>query len=248
MTAAFQGNVAIVTGGGTGIGRAVSITLADRGASVAVIYSRSEREAQDTVETIRQRGGTAIALRADVANESEVHDMADAVVGHFGGINYLVNNAAITRQMQFDDLDAISSDIWESLFAVNVKGTFQCSRAVAPHLRKRPGSAIVNIGSIAGETGYGSSLPYAVSKSAVHGLTRALARALAPAIRVNGVAPGAVATRWWEGNEEKMRALSGNLPLGRISTPEDIAETVLMLLQAQSMTGQIIRADNGQTL
>jgi 3-oxoacyl-[acyl-carrier protein] reductase len=222
--------------------------LAQHGASVAVVYSRSEREALETIEVIGNNGGAAIALKADVANVSQVQAMVDAVIENFGAIDYLVNNAAITKQMRFDDLDAISGDIWDKLIAVNVKGTFQCSRAAAPHLRKRPGSAIVNIGSIAGETGYGSSLPYAVSKSAVHGLTRSLARALAPSIRVNCIAPGAVATRWWEGNEEKMRSLSGNLPLQRISTAEDIAETVLMLLKAESMTGQIIKAENGQTL
>ena len=248
MTGEFHGKAAIVTGGGTGIGRAVSILLGQHGASIAVVYSRSEQEALETVAIIRKNGGEAIAMKADVTNESEVQAMVDAVIEHFGGIDYLVNNAGITRQMQFDDLDAISNDIWDTLIAVNVKGTFQCSRTAAPHLKKRPGSAIVNIGSIAGETGYGSSLPYAVSKSAVHGLTKSLARALAPAVRVNCVAPGAVATRWWDGNEEKMRSLAGNLPLQRISTPEDIAGTVLMLLKAKSMAGQIIKAENGQTL
>jgi 3-oxoacyl-[acyl-carrier protein] reductase len=197
---------------------------------------------------LSKTGGQAIALQADVADDTAVQAMTAAVVKAFNGIDYLINNAGITRQLRFDDLDAISDDAWDTLIAVNVKGTFHCCRAAAPYLRKNPGSAIVNIGSIAGETGYGSSLPYAVSKSAVHGLTRSLARALAPAIRVNCVAPGAVATRWWKGNEEKMRMLSGNLPLQRMSTPEDIAKTALMLLEAESMTGQIIKVDNGQTL
>ena len=160
----------------------------------------------------------------------------------------LVNNAGITCQLPFNDLDAINDDIWDELFAVNVKGTFHCCQAAVPFLKQRPDSAIVNIGSIAGETGYGSSLPYAVSKSAVHGMTRSLARALAPKVRVNGIAPGAVATRWWKGNEEKMHKMSGHLPLQRISTPEDIAVLVLMLLTAESVTGQILRAENGQTL
>ncbi|TDG09934.1 SDR family oxidoreductase [Paraburkholderia guartelaensis] len=248
MSDEFRGKTAIVTGGGTGIGRAISVALAKRGAAVAVIYSQSEQEALETRESITGSGGRAIALKADVADDSAVQVMTRAVADAFDGIDYLINNAGITRQLRFDDLDAISDDIWDSLVAVNVKGTFHCCRSAAPYLRKRPGSAIVNIGSIAGETGYGSSLPYAVSKSAVHGLTKALARALAPAIRVNCVAPGAVATRWWAGNEEKMRMLAGSLALQRVSTPEDIAETALMLLKAESMTGQVIKVENGQTL
>jgi 3-oxoacyl-[acyl-carrier protein] reductase len=248
MSDEFRGKTAIVTGGGTGIGRAISVALAKRGAAVAVIYSQSEEEALETTESITGSGGRAIALKADVADDSAVQVMTRAVADAFDGIDYLINNAGITRQLRFDDLDAISDDIWNTLIAVNVKGTFHCCRSAAPYLRKRPGSAIVNIGSIAGETGYGSSLPYAVSKSAVHGLTKALARALAPAIRVNCVAPGAVATRWWAGNEEKMRMLAGSLALQRVSTPEDIAETALMLLKAESMTGQVIKVENGQTL
>ncbi len=215
---------------------------------MAIISSQSEHEALATRESISGSGGRAIALKADVAEESDVQAMTLAVADAFDGIDYLINNAGTTRQLRFEDMDAISSDIWDALIAVNVKGTFHCCRAAAPYLRRRPGSAIVNIGSIAGETGCGSSLPYAVSKSAVHGLTRSLARALAPAIRVNCVTPGAVATRWWAGNEEKMRMLAGSLALQRVSTPQDIAETALMLLKAESMTGQIIKVENGQTL
>lgn len=248
MNTEFPGKVAIVTGGGTGIGRAVCLMLARRGASVAALYSRSEAEAMATVREINESGGKAIAVKADVASDSQVRAAVDSVIEAFGRLDYVVNNAAITKQMRFDDLDAIADETWDALFAVNVKGAFHCSRAAAPHLYKRPGSAIVNIGSIAGETGYGSSLPYAVSKAAMHGLTRSLARALAPSIRVNCIAPGAVATRWWQGNEEKMHALSGDLPLQRISTPEDIAALALTLLTAPSMTGQVIRAENGQTL
>lgn len=248
MSDEFRGKTAIVTGGGTGIGRAISIALAKKGAAVAVVYSQSEHDALETKETITRDGGRAIALKADVADESAVQAMTRAVVDAFGGIDYLVNNAGITRQLRFDDLDAISDDAWDAVISVNVKGTFHCCRAAVPHLKKSRGSAIVNIGSISGETGFGSSIPYAVSKSAVHGLTRSLARALAPEIRVNCVAPGAVATRWWAGNEEKMRLMAGNIALQRVSTPEDIAEVALMLLKAESMTGQIVRVENGQTL
>lgn len=243
-----QKAVAVITGGGTGIGRATSKKLAAAGCAVAIIYSRSNTDANDTVSAIRATGGEAIAIRTDVADDAKVRDMMAEVVEAFGNITYLVNNAGITRQLPFADLEAIADDTWDDLFAVNVKGAFNCSRAAAPYLRAIAGSAIVNVGSIAGETGYGSSLPYAVSKAALHGMTKSLARALAPEIRVNCIAPGAVETRWWAGNEAKMRQLSGNLPLQRISTPEDIAESIWLLLRSRSMTGQIVKAENGQTL
>ena len=240
--------VAIVTGGGTGIGRATSLLLAARGARVAVVFSNSEADARETVATIEAAGGRAIPVKADIASASSIDAMVEAVVAQYGRIDYLVNNAAITRQLVFDDLDAITDDIWDSLLAVNVKGTFNCCKAAAPHLAKNADSAIVIVGSIAGTTGYGSSLPYAVTKAAVHGMTKSLARALAPKIRVNCVAPGAVDTRWWKGNEEKMRVIAGNLPLKRISTAEDVAQVIELLLTAVSMTGQIVLAENGQTL
>jgi len=244
----MAGKTAIVTGGGTGIGRACSKLLAARGANVVVVYARSAADAGSTVEEIHADGGRALAVKADVASPLEVAAMVDAAVRRFGGIDYLVNNAGSTRQLAFADLDAIDDAAWDALYATNVKGAFHCARAAAPFLRQSSGSAIVNVGSIAGETGYGSSLPYAVSKAAMHGLTRSLARALAPDIRVNCLAPGAVGTRWWKGHEAKMLALAGQVALNRVSTPEDIAETILMLLTATSMTGQVVKADNGQTL
>lgn len=240
--------VAVVTGGGTGIGRATSETLAAQGCAVAIVYSRSEVEAMDTVNALHAKGQDAIAIRADVVDPAQVERLMAEVVARLGGIDYLVNNAGATRQLPFADLDAVTDEIWDELFAINVKGAFHCSRAAAPYLRQGRGSAIVNVGSIAGETGYGSSLPYAVSKAALHGMTRSLARALAPQIRVNAIAPGAVATRWWAGHEAKMHQLSGHLPLQRISTPEDIAESIWLLLTARSITGQIVKAENGQTL
>ncbi|WP_223066992.1 SDR family NAD(P)-dependent oxidoreductase [Paenibacillus caui] len=244
----FHQKVAVVTGGGTGVGRAVSLKLAGEGAHVVVNYSRSEREAAETVREIAQRGGSAVMIRANVAAEQEVENMFAEVERTYGTIHYLVNNASITEQIRMDDLEAVTDEIWDKLLAVNVKGMFYCAKAAAPFMKKNREGAILNVGSIAGVTGLGSSLPYAVSKAAVHGLTKSLAHALAPEIRVNSIAPGAISTRWWEGNEEKMRRLSGALPLGRISTPEDIAELICALLQQESLTGQVIIADNGQTL
>ncbi|WP_426455122.1 SDR family NAD(P)-dependent oxidoreductase [Paenibacillus sp. S-38] len=244
----FRGKAALVTGGGTGIGRAVSLALAERGAAVAVNYSRSQAEAEETVREITARGGRAVAIRADVSVDAEVREMAAAAAEELGGLDFLVNNASITRHIPLDDLEAAEEGVWDELFAVNVKGMFYCARAAAPFLKRSGRGAIVNLGSIAGSTGLGSSLPYAVSKSAVHGLTRSLARALAPEIRVSCVAPGAVETRWWAGREERMRQLAGNLPLQRITTPEEVAELVVTLLGLESMTGRIVTIDGGQTM
>jgi 3-oxoacyl-[acyl-carrier protein] reductase len=228
------------------VGRAVSLSLAEQNAHVAIVYSRSR--AETTAQEITQSGGRAICLQADIRDERSVRSMVQSVAEKFEGIDFLVNCAGITRQLPFDDLEAITDQIWDELIDTNLKGSFYCCRAATPFLNASQCGAIVNVGSIAGETGYGSSPPYAVSKAALHGLTRSLARALAPRIRVNCIAPGAVDTRWGEGHRDKMLALPGHLPLQRVSTPEDIASVVLALLQAKSMTGQIIRAENGQTL
>jgi len=244
----LNNKVALVTGGGTGIGRAVSLELARRGALVAVNYSRSEAEANETVNTIMNQGGQAIAVQADVSKDQEVRSMVHSIIQHFGTLDLLVNNASITKHIALGDLEKATEEVWDELYDVNVKGMFFCARAVAPYMNLSGSGTIVNLGSIAGQTGLGSSLPYAVSKAAVHGLTKSLAHALAPTIRVNCVAPGAVATRWWSGREEQMHKLAPNLLLQRLSSTEDIAQFVCATLEQEAMTGQIITVDSGQTL
>ncbi|MGE7611170.1 SDR family NAD(P)-dependent oxidoreductase [Paenibacillus sp. NPDC101420] len=244
----LNNKVALVTGGGTGIGRAVSLELARRGALVAVNYSRSEAEGNETVNTIMNQGGQAIAVQADVSKDQEVRSMVHSIIQHFGTLDLLVNNASITKHIALGDLEKATEEVWDELYDVNVKGMFFCARAVAPYMNLSGSGTIVNLGSIAGQTGLGSSLPYAVSKAAVHGLTKSLAHALAPTIRVNCVAPGAVATRWWSGREEQMHKLAPNLLLQRLSSTEDIAQFVCATLEQEAMTGQIITVDSGQTL
>ncbi|WP_018883992.1 SDR family NAD(P)-dependent oxidoreductase [Paenibacillus massiliensis] len=244
----LQNKVALVTGGGTGIGRATSLELASRGSAVVVNYSRSEVEAMETVRSILHAGGKAMAIQADVTKDEEVRAMVENVVQQFGSIDLLVNNASITSHIPMEDLESATEEVWDSLFAVNVKGMFFCARAVATHMKRSKQGAIINLGSIAGQTGLGSSLPYAVSKAAVHGLTKSLAKALAPDIRVNCIVPGAVATRWWAGKEEQMRRLAPRLLLQRISEPEDIAAMICAALEQEAMTGQMITVDSGQTL
>ncbi|MBY8911324.1 SDR family NAD(P)-dependent oxidoreductase [Bacillus sp. YC2] len=244
----LQHKTALVTGGGTGIGRAACLALAKRGAAVAVNYLRSKAEAEETAELITKAGGRAITIQADVSIDKEARSLVSEAAKEFGSLDLLVNNASITKHIPLGDLESAHDDVWDKLFAVNVKGMFHCARAAAPYMKKNKTGAIVNVGSIAGTTGAGSSLPYAVSKAAVHGLTKSLAHALAPEIRVCCVAPGAVATRGWAGREETMHRLAGHLPLERISAPEDIAELICSVLEQEAMTGQIITADCGQTL
>ncbi|KZE74871.1 3-ketoacyl-ACP reductase [Paenibacillus elgii] len=244
----LRNKVALVTGGGTGIGRAACLALAERGAAVIVNYSRSAADAEATVQSIKDKGGQAVAIQADISQDREVLHMVDQAVRQFGTVDLLVNNAGITRHIPMDDLEAATEEVWDELYGVNVKGMFFCARAVAPFMKSSKQGAIVNVGSIAGITGLGSSLPYAVSKAAVHGLTKSLARALAPYIRVSCIVPGAVATRWWDGKEEQMKRLAPQLLLQRISTPEDIARMICAALEQEAMTGQIITVDSGQTL
>lgn len=244
----FKNKVFIITGGGTGIGKATALKLADRGAKLVINYSNSETEAKKVVEEIIEKGGTAFAFKANVASEHEVNNMIDQTITQFGRLDGLVNNASITAQIPMNDLESATDDVWDSLYDVNVKGMFHCVKAAVPHMKKQKAGAIVNVGSIAGTTGIGSSIPYAATKAAIHTMTKSLAIALAPHIRVNCISPGAVDTRWWSGNEDKMYQLAGNLPLQRISSPEDIADAILFQLKQESLTGQVFTIDNGQTL
>ncbi|MEH7198211.1 SDR family NAD(P)-dependent oxidoreductase [Priestia megaterium] len=244
----FKNKVFIITGGGTGIGKTTALKLADMGAKLVINYSSSETEAKKVVEEIAEKGGIAFAFKANVANEQEVNAMIYQTIAQFGRLDGLVNNASITAQIPMNDLESVTDDVWDSLYDVNVKGMFHCVKAAVPHMKKQKAGAIVNVGSVAGTTGIGSSIPYAATKAAIHTMTKSLAIALAPHIRVNCISPGAVDTKWWSGNEDKMYQLAGNLPLQRISSPEDIADAILFQLKQESITGQVFTIDNGQTL
>lgn len=244
----FKNKIFIITGGGTGVGKATALKLGDKGAKLVINYSNSETEAKKVVKEITEKGGIAFAFKANVANEHEVNEMIHQTIAQFGRLDGLVNNASITAQIPMHDLESATDDVWDSLYDVNVKGMFHCVKAAVPHIKKQKSGAIVNVGSVAGKTGIGSSIPYAATKAAIHTMTKSLAIALAPHIRVNCISPGAVDTRWWSGNEDKMYQLAGNLPLQRISSPEDIADAILFQLKQESVTGQVFTIDNGQTL
>jgi 3-oxoacyl-[acyl-carrier protein] reductase len=238
----------LITGSATGIGRAVAIRFAKEGFAVAVNYSRSEDDAHATLDAVKKLGGPAILCKANVADESTVNAMVQRCVQEFGGLDVLVNNAGTTRFIEHTKLDALTGEVWDEIFGVNLKGTFFCSRAALPHLQKSGGS-IVNITSVAGLGGQGSSIPYAASKAAVNCMTKSLARAFGPTVRVNAVAPGPVLTRWLEGHMERVTQGLASTPMGRAATPDDIADAVAFLaLGTTLMTGQIVVVDGGRTM
>jgi 3-oxoacyl-[acyl-carrier protein] reductase len=240
-------STALVTGGGTGIGRACSLALHRAGHAVAVSYRNSADDAESVVAEIEADGGRAVVVQADVTDDGAVRAMVATAREQLGPIGVLVNNAGATIPLPLDDLDGATDDVWQQMLAVNLMAPWYCARAAIDDLRAADDGCVVNIGSIAGLTGNGSSLPYAVSKSALHGLTRSLARALAP-VRVNEVAPGLVMTRWWAGNEERGRKLAASALLDRETTPEDVARAVLGLVEGGVITGQTVVVDGGQTL
>ena len=240
------GKVALVTGGGTGIGRATALLLARRGADVAVNYSRSKADADVTAADIQKLGRRAIAVRADVARDSEIIAMVADVVQKLGRLDILVNNAGFAEFIDFKDLHKVTDEVWDRTMAVNVKGPFNCIRAAEPHMRKAGAGVVVNVSSIAGTLGRGSSIPYCASKAALNIVTRAMARTLAPQIRVNAVAPGVVKTRWVEKQQAFMRGAQMQTPMRRIAAPEDVAQAIVALIADNDfVTGHIVTVDGG---
>jgi 3-oxoacyl-[acyl-carrier protein] reductase len=240
--------VALVTGSATGVGRAVAVRLASRGLAVCVNYSRSEKEANETLEMVRSHGVPALLVRADVADDGQVCAMVRRCAAELGGFDVLVNNAATTHFIDHTDLEALTDEVWDGIFQVNVKGAFYVCRAALPLLRSRRGS-VVNVTSVAGLGGQGSSIPYAASKAALNCVTKSLARAFAPEVRVNAVAPGPILTRWLEPYPDMVERAVQATPLQRAATPDDIADTVVYLaLDTSLTTGQVLVVDGGRTI
>ncbi|MBX7168812.1 MAG: SDR family oxidoreductase [Pirellulales bacterium] len=250
----IQGKAAIVTGGGTGVGRAVSLMLAERGCSVVINYSKSRDEAEATAAEVEKLGVRGIAVQADVAGDEACRKLVQTAVDACGGLHVLVNNAGTTEFLPHNMLDEITDPMWERILAVNLKGPFQCTRAAREPMLAAGGGAVVNVSSVAGIIGVGSSIPYACSKAALNNLTIMLARVLAPQIRVNGVAPGFIAGRWLEQGlgpmyEPMKKHYEKRLPLGRVCEPEDVAAAVMSLIVGSDMiTGQTIVVDSGMTI
>lgn len=240
--------VALVTGASRGIGRAIAAELSHRGWDVCVNYRRSRTEAEELAETLRQRGGRAIAVQADVSDSAAVNQMVRRIEDALGPVALLVNNAGISRQGLFQDVD---DTLWNRYLAVNITGPRNAVRAVLPHMLHEKSGCIVNISSIWGLRGASCEVPYACTKAAVIGLTRSLAMELAPShIRVNCVAPGCIDTDMTRAlGVETRKMLEEETPLGRLGTPEEIARAVAFFASgdASFITGQVLTADGGFT-
>jgi 3-oxoacyl-[acyl-carrier protein] reductase len=246
--------VAVVTGGAKGIGRSAVLALAAAGFDVVVNYSRSAALAKETAAEAERRGADSLLVQADVVDDAAVRCMADAVRERFGRADALVNNAGITTDTPPSDLDGLVMQEWDRIFAVNVRGLFQTTRAFVPLLRDSERPAIVNLASVVGLRPGPQPYPYAASKAAVISLTQTLAGALGSyGIRVNAVAPGWIQGEWMEhalgDNYNDLMARRGKrTPLGRCVTEDEVAETIVSLIVSNSfVTGSTVVIDGGYT-
>lgn len=257
----LAGRKALVTGSATGLGRSIALRLAERGADVIINCTRSVEDAEQTVADCQAAGAQARLVQADVSDEAGCAKLAEAAA-QWGRLDILVNNAGITRHARdHADLNALSKADFMDTYAVNVAGPFLMVQAckdllVRAHEQTGRASAVLNISSIAGVTGIGSSVAYAATKGALNTMTLSLARALAPAIRVNAVCPGFIGTRWFkdEMSEEQYAKLeqgvAKSVPLDVASGPDDIAESAVMFLTdaTRHVTGETLLVDAGMHL
>jgi len=257
---AKHGLCAIVTGSASGLGAATAAILALPGARIVVNYSNSHKEAEETADLCRKQGADIVVVQGDVSRDEDCRKIV-AAAAPWGRLDALINNAGTTKHVPHGELDGLSAEDFQRIYAVNTIGPFQMVRAARALLEaaaKDTGraSAVVNVSSVAGISGIGSSVAYAASKGALNTMTLSLARALAPAIRVNTVCPGYIDTPWFtkgrgEAAAEQVRdAVVARVPLKLASTAEDIAQLVCFLAgpASGSMTGEVVRMDAGMHL
>ncbi len=260
MSGRLDGKVALVTGGGTGIGRASSLRLAAEGAAVAINYSRSETDAEATAAEIREAGGRAITLQADVSSDPAVAAMVERVTKEWGRLDVLVNNAGMTYFVEHTDLDGLTEAMWDRMLAVNLKGVFFCCRAAARVMRRQRSGRIITVASIASHVGSRYTAAYTASKHAALGFIRALAAEVAgTGVTANAVCPAYVDTPMTDDTVRRMgektgieegaarELLAGMVPLGRLLTPAEVAHAVAFLAHPDSgaINGQSIVLDGG---
>jgi 3-oxoacyl-[acyl-carrier protein] reductase len=249
-----QRKTALVTGSGTGVGAATVLQLARRGWNVAVNYSSSEQEARQSAAACRDAGADVLLQQADIADDAQCRALVDAAMARWGRLDALVNNAGISMFGKAASWDALDAAAFHKILGVNTVGTFQMVRAAVPHLKAAQG-CIVNVSSVAGSLGIGSSVPYIASKGALTAMTLHLARTLAPQVRVNAVCPGLITSRWFSrgmGQEayDKVRAAyEAEVPLHTACSPEDVAEAIVWLVDgARTVTGELLLLDSGTHL
>jgi NAD(P)-dependent dehydrogenase (short-subunit alcohol dehydrogenase family) len=255
-----DGLCAIVTGSASGLGAATAAILAKGGGKIAVNYSNSKKEAEETADLCRKAGAEVVVVQGDVSRDEDCKKIV-AAVGGWAKLDILVNNAGTTKHVPHDNMDGLSAEDFQRIYAVNTIGPFQMIRAARSLLEagakaRGRASAVVNISSVAGISGGGSSVAYAASKGALNTMTQSLARALAPLIRVNTVCPGYIDTPWFtkgrgEAGAKQVRdSVIARVPLKSASTAEDIAQLVCFLALPQSgqMTGEYVRMDAGMHL
>lgn len=240
----LNGKVALVTGGGRRVGRALALALAREGADVVVNYFRSAAEAEATAAEIVALGRRAIAVHADVSVRAEVLRMVRTVADTFGRLDVLVNNASTFEQVP---LLGVEEELWDRVLAVNLKGPFLLSQAAEPLLRRDGGGVIINIADLSAFQPWPSYAPHAVSKAGLVHLTRVLARALGPDIRANCIAPGTVLPPE-DYTEEQIRTSRDRTVLQRIGSPEDVARALLYLVGSDYVTGEVVVVDGGRML
>lgn len=252
----LENRVALVTGGATGIGRATVLQLARSGAAAVVInYRTAKDEAQRLAVEVQEIGAEALCLNADVKSDEQVRQMVRQVDKSLGRLDVLVNNAGVTHWVPFSDLEALTDAMWDDILDVNVKGVFRCARAAGP-LLSEAGGVIINVASISGilATSTSSSIAYGAAKAALIYLTRALAVALAPKVRVNAVAPAFTDTEWVRQHfgadyDRVVSQAASAFPLGRVATPEEVAAAIVSLvIGSDFVTGQTLIVDGGLSL
>jgi pteridine reductase len=243
MPQELEGRVALVTGAGKRLGRAVALRLAAEGADVAVHYGKSAAEAREVVAEIEKLGRRAAAFSAELTNVPAIQKLVADVAAHFGRLDILINSAANFLQTKFGETSEAS---WDASLGTNLKAPFFCAQAAAPHLAKSGRGVIINFADIGGLLGWREFLPHSVSKAGVILLTRILAKELAPRVRVNAIAPGTITM---PGDPpEWQRDFIRRAPLQRTGTPDDIADAVMFLIGAEFITGQVLVVDGGRTL
>jgi 3-oxoacyl-[acyl-carrier protein] reductase len=246
--------VAIITGASRGVGRATAIALARRGYAVAVNYNTSKAEAENVVEQVDSYGGHALAIQANVSDNTACKALVAETMDAFGRIDVLVNNAGVTSFIPHNALDQVHDEDWDRILGVNLIGPFQMVRAALPALAASGNGAIVNVASIAGLSATGSSIPYCASKAALLNMTVALARVCAPKVRVNAVAPGFIEGEWLKQGlgpayEMVKKQCQDRSPLHKVCTPDDVAGAILSLVTGSPLiTGQTIVVDGGMLI